>query len=126
MGIDWNLVKEIAGWLFSFVSMIVIVVKAIKNRNWEKLKETLTAVTIPLMEQAEKMFTNARERENWVVKKAGEEIKIDWFKHKNVLALELDIIDNICKTTKIEVNKNIIKQEKEQIETKETLTNGIS
>lgn len=121
------MVKDGALLLFGSITIIVSIAKAIKNKNWQKLKETLTEITIPLMEQAEKMFTDANEKRNWVVKKAGEEKHIDWFKHKNVLELELDIIDEICKTTKIEVNKNIIKQEKETtIEEKEVLTNGIS
>ena len=122
------MIKDGVLFLFGTITIIVSVIKAIKNKNWEALKETLTNATIPLMEQAEKMFDNAKEKENWVVKKVGEQEHIDWFKHKNVLALELDIIDDICKTTKIEVNKNIIKQEKEEtiIEEKEVLTNGIS
>lgn len=129
MGINEILlmIKDGVLLLFGTITIIVSVIKNIKNKNWEALKETLTNATIPLMEQAEKMFDNATEKENWVVKKVGEQEHIDWFKHKKVLALELDIIDDICKTTKIEVNKNIIKQEKEEIiEEKEVLTNGIS
>ena len=126
-------IKTIISLCFAGVNFLIAVgvtikncVVAIKTKNWEKLKEELTIATIPLMEQAEKLFADATEKENWVVKKVGESQHIDWFKHKNVLGLELDIISDICKTTKIEVNKNIIKQEKEETtETKGSLTNGV-
>lgn len=99
--------------------------KAIRERDWKELTELLTKEIVPLMEQAERKISDGEEKETWVVQKLSEKLHIDFFKYRNILMLAKEIISNICKTTKIEVNKNFITQE-EKTEQKESATNGIS
>ncbi len=97
--------------LFQWIKRIVILAK---QKKWDELKSLLENELIPLMEQAEKDLTGAEEKENWVIKKLSDKVHIDFFKYTNVLTLAKEIIADICKTTKIDVNKTIIIEEKEK------------
>ena len=109
------------------VSFIKNTVKAIRERDWSLLKEELTKEIIPLMEEAERKLKDPTEKEEWVIKKLSDKTHIDFFKYANILSLAKNIIKEICKTTKIDVNKvvfvnEIEKQEKET----EVRTNGVA
>ena len=127
-------VETIISLGFGVASAIVAVIKFIldaKNAKQERkvadLKVSLKEVIIPLMEQAEAFLNNGTDKENWVLKKLGDAMHIDFYKYKDVLGYAKDIISDICTTTKIDVNKVIVKEEKQQPKTeeKEVGTNGI-
>lgn len=110
--------------LIVFVKNIITKVKA---KDWESLKQELKNELIPLMEQAERFLKDPTEKEEWVLKKLAEKVHIDFFKYKNILELAKTIIAEICETTKIEVNKTIVKiDKKENVESGVYKTNGIS
>lgn len=107
-----DIVIKALGWLF-FVGMAIYnIIKTIKDGKWSELRALLEEQLIPLMEQAESMFDDAEEKENWVLEKLRQKTHFDFYKHKKILALAKDIISKICQATKIEVNKTIVKQEK--------------
>ena len=109
------------------VSFIRNAVKAIKERDWALLKEELTKEIIPLMEEAERKLKDPTEKEEWVIKKLSDKTHIDFFKYANILSLAKNIIKEICKTTKIDVNKVVFVNEIEKTEKEmEVRTNGIS
>ena len=109
------------------VSFIRNAVKAIKERDWALLKEELTKEIIPLMEEAERKLKDPTEKEEWVIKKLSDKTHIDFFKYANILSLAKNIIKEICKTTKIDVNKVVFVNEIEKPENEtEVKTNGIS
>ena len=109
------------------VSFIRNAVKAIKERDWALLKEELTKEIIPLMEEAERKLKDPTEKEEWVIKKLSDKTHIDFFKYANILSLAKNIIKEICKTTKIDVNKVVFVNEIEKTENEtEVKTNGIS
>ena len=115
------------GVIFSAIMFIVGKVKAYKEGKIKTLKDFLTEAVIPLMEEAERLLDNGQEKENWVIKKLSLLTHIDFYTHKKELAYVKEIIADICKQTKIEVNKNRIievKEEKQQ-EQKEVGTNGV-
>lgn len=115
------------GVIISAVMFIVGKVKAYKEGKIKTLKDFLTEAVVPLMEEAERLLDNGQEKENWVIKKLSLLTHIDFYTHKKELAYVKEIIADICKQTKIEVNKNRIievKEEKEQ-EKKEVGTNGV-
>lgn len=107
------------GWFISLIAFIKSCVLKIKNKKWEELKTLLKTALIPLMEEAERIFDNGEDKENWVLKKLSEKTHIDFFKYKNILNLAKNIIKEICLTTKFEINKNfeIEKEEKENVDT---------
>lgn len=100
--------------LATIITTIKDIRKAIKTRNWNKLKELLRDEIVPLMEQAERKLDDGVEREDWVLKKLSEKTHIDFYKYANILKLAKEIIADICKTTKIDVNKVIVVEEREQ------------
>ena len=109
------------------VSFIRNTVKAIKERDWALLKEELTKEIIPLMEEAERKLKNPTEKEEWVIKKLSDKTHIDFFKYANILSLAKNIINEICKTTKIDVNKVVFVNEIEKPEKEtEVRTNGVA
>lgn len=109
------------------VSFIRNAIKAIKERDWGLLKEELTKEIIPLMEEAERKLKDPTEKEEWVIKKLSDKTHIDFFKYANILSLAKNIIKEICKTTKIDVNKVVFVNEIEKTEKEtEVRTNGIS
>lgn len=111
-------------WVVSFIRNTV---KAIKERDWALLKEELTKEIIPLMEEAERKLKDPTEKEEWVIKKLSDKTHIDFFKYANILSLAKNIIKEICKTTKIDVNKVVLVNEIEKPENEtEVRTNGIS
>lgn len=100
-------------FLYSLITTIIVVVKLIKNKRWEELKELLKTEIIPLMEEVEqKIGYSGKEKKDWVVKKLSDKLHIDLFKYKKVLALIEEIIADICSTTKIDVNKIQIVEDK--------------
>lgn len=113
---------------------LISLIKNIKNKvatnkmnYWNAIKEEMKEKIVPLMEQAEKILKDPTEKENWVVKKLSDAMHIDFYKYADILTIAKEIIKEICETTKIEVNKNIVVQEKETNENiKGGLTNGIS
>ena len=86
----------------------------IKNNKQNEFKKLLIEEIVPLMEQAENAFDDGEEKQNWVIKKLGEKLHIDFYKYKKILKIVQDIITEICKTTKINVNNIRIVQEKEE------------
>ena len=109
------------------VSFIRNAVKAIKERDWTLLKEELTKEIIPLMEEAERKLKDPTEKEEWVIKKLSNKTHIDFFKYANILSLAKNIIKEICKTTKIDVNKIVLVNEIEKPENEtEVRTNGVA
>lgn len=117
----------VVNFVVCVVSFIKNTIKAIRERDWNLLKEELTKEIIPLMEEAERKLKDPTEKEEWVIKKLSDKTHIDFFKYANILSLAKNIIKEICKTTKIDVNKvvfvnEIEKQEKET----EVKTNGVA
>lgn len=117
----------VVNFVVCVVSFIKNTIKAIRERDWNLLKEELTKEIIPLMEEAERKLKDPTEKEEWVIKKLSDKTHIDFFKYANILSLAKNIIKEICKTTKIDVNKvvfvnEIEKQEKET----EVRTNGVA
>lgn len=109
------------------VSFIRNAIKAIKERDWALLKEELTKEIIPLMEEAERKLKDPTEKEEWVIKKLSDKTHIDFFKYANILSLAKNIIKEICKTTKIDVNKVVLVNEIEKTEKEtEVRTNGVA
>lgn len=115
------------GVITSLVMFIVGKIKDVKAGKIKTLKEFLTQALIPLMEEAERLFDNGEEKENWVIKKLSLLTHIDFYLHKKELAIVKEIIKSICEQTKIEVNKNRLVQVKEEkeVEQKEVGTNGV-
>lgn len=115
------------GVITSLVMFIVGKIKDVKAGKIKTLKEFLTQALIPLMEEAERLFDNGEEKENWVIKKLSLLTHIDFYLHKKELAMVKEIIKSICEQTKIEVNKNRLVQVKEEkeVEQKEVGTNGV-
>ena len=117
----------VVNFIVCVVSFIRNTVKAIKERDWALLKEELAKEIIPLMEEAERKLKDPTEKEEWVIKKLSDKTHIDFFKYANILSLAKNIIKEICKTTKIDVNKVVFVNEIEKPENKtEVRTNGIS
>lgn len=117
----------VVNFLVCVVSFIRNAVKAIKERDWALLKEELTKEIIPLMEEAERKLKDPTEKEEWVIKKLSDKTHIDFFKYANILSLAKNIIKEICKTTKIDVNKVILVNEIEKPENEtEVRTNGVA
>ena len=117
----------VVNFLVCVVSFIRNTVKAIKERDWSLLKEELTKEIIPLMEEAERKLKDPTEKEEWVIKKLSDKTHIDFFKYANILSLAKNIIKEICKTTKIDVNKVVLVNEIEKPEKEtEVRTNGIA
>ena len=117
----------VANFIVCVVSFIRNVVKAIKQRDWALLKEELTKEIIPLMEEAERKLKDPTEKEEWVIKKLSDKTHIDFFKYANILSLAKNIIKEICKTTKIDVNKVVFVNEIEKPENEtEVRTNGVA
>ena len=117
----------VVNFIVCVVSFIRNTVKAIKERDWTLLKEELTKEIIPLMEEAERKLKDPTEKEEWVIKKLSDKTHIDFFKYANILSLAKNIIKEICKTTKIDVNKVVFVNEIEKPEKEtEVRTNGIS
>lgn len=98
----------------SVICLIIQIIVAIKNNKQNEFKKLLTEEIVPLMEQAENAFDDGEEKQNWVIKKLGEKLHIDFYKYKKILKIVQDIIAEICKTTKINVNNIRIVQEKEE------------
>ena len=98
----------------SVICLIIQIIIAIKNNKQNEFKKLLTEEIVPLMEQAENAFDDGEEKQNWVIKKLGEKMQIDFYKYKKILKIVKDIISEICKTTKINVNNIRIVQEKEE------------
>ena len=122
-----SIVIAVVNFIVCVVSFIRNTVKAIKERDWSLLKEELTKEIIPLMEEAERKLKDPTEKEEWVIKKLSDKTHIDFFKYANILSLAKNIIKEICKTTKIDVNKVILVNEiEEKTETEGVKTNGIS
>ena len=117
----------IVNFVVCIVSFIRNTVKAIKERDWALLKEELTKEIIPLMEEAERKLKDPTEKEEWVIKKLSDKTHIDFFKYANILSLAKNIIKEICKTTKIDVNKVVFVNEIEKPENEtEVRTNGVA
>ena len=117
----------VVNFVVCVVSFIKNTVKAIKERDWALLKEELTKEIIPLMEEAERKLKDPTEKEEWVIKKLSDKTHIDFFKYANILSLAKNIIKEICKTTKIDVNKVVLVNEIEMPENEtEVRTNGIA
>ena len=117
----------VVNFVVCVVSFIRNAVKAIKERDWALLKEELTKEIIPLMEEAERKLKDPTEKEEWVIKKLSDKTHIDFFKYANILSLAKNIIKEICKTTKIDVNKVVFVNEIEKTEKKtEVRTNGVA
>ena len=117
----------VVNFLVCVVSFIRNTVKAIKERDWSLLKEELTKEIIPLMEEAERKLKDPTEKEEWVIKKLSDKTHIDFFKYANILSLAKNIIKEICKTTKIDVNKVVFVNEVEKPEKEtEVKTNGVA
>ena len=117
----------VVNFIVCVVSFIRNAVKAIKERDWALLKEELTKEIVPLMEEAERKLKDPTEKEEWVIKKLSDKTHIDFFKYANILSLAKNIIKEICKTTKIDVNKVVFVNEIEKTEKEtEVRTNGIS
>lgn len=91
--------------LITIIENVILIVKAIKNKHWEELRELLKDKIKPLMEQAERAFSDPESKQNWVIKKLGEKLHIDFYKHKKVLQLVIEIITQLCEDTHLEVNK---------------------
>ena len=98
----------------SVICLIIQIIVAIKNNKQNEFKKLLTEEIVPLMEQAENAFDDGEEKQNWVIKKLGEKLHIDFYKYKKILKIVKDIISEICKITKINVNNIRIVQEKEE------------
>ena len=117
-----------------FLITLISIIKNIKNKiinnkinYWQAVKEEMREHIVPLMEQAEKILKDPTEKESWVIKKLGDAMHIDFYKYADILDIAKEIIKEICETTKIEVNKTIVIQEKEEITNANGgLTNGIS
>lgn len=117
----------VVNFVVCVVSFIRNAVKAIKERDWALLKEELTKEIIPLMEEAERKLKDPTEKEEWVIKKLSDKTHIDFFKYANILSLAKNIIKEICKTTKIDVNKVVFVNEVEKPENEtEVRTNGVA
>ena len=117
----------VVNFVVCVVSFIRNAIKAIKERDWALLKEELTKEIIPLMEEAERKLKDPTEKEEWVIKKLSDKTHIDFFKYANILSLAKNIIKEICKTTKIDVNKVILVNEIEKTEKEtEVRTNGVA
>ena len=117
----------VVNFIVCVVSFIRNAVKAIKERDWALLKEELTKEIIPLMEEAERKLKDPTEKEEWVIKKLSDKTHIDFFKYANILSLAKNIIKEICKTTKIDVNKVVLVNEIEKPENEtEVRTNGVA
>ena len=117
----------VVNFVVCVVSFIRNTIKAIKERDWSLLKEELTKEIIPLMEEAERKLKDPTEKEEWVIKKLSDKTHIDFFKYANILSLAKNIIKEICKTTKIDVNKVVLVNEIEKPENEtEVKTNGIA
>lgn len=118
------------GYLYALIQIITSIVKSIKEKNLNALKETLTNKLVPLMEEAERIFGsgNGEEKETWVIEKLAKQEHIDFYKHKDILKLVMSLIETIVDGTKIEVNKVFeIKEEETKAEESVTYdTNGIS
>ena len=97
---------DIVIFIYSLITTIIAIIKAKKNKDKEELRELLTNELIPLMEEVEqKIGYTGEEKEQWVIKKLAEKLHLDLFKYKKILAFIKEIIADICKATKIEVNK---------------------
>ena len=117
----------VINFIVCVVSFIRNTIKAIKERDWSLLKEELTKEIIPLMEEAERKLKDPTEKEEWVIKKLSDKTHIDFFKYANILSLAKNVIKEICKTTKIDVNKVVFVNEIEKPENEtEVKTNGIA
>ena len=117
----------VVNFIVCVVSFIRNTIKAIKERDWSLLKEELTKEIIPLMEEAERKLKDPTEKEEWVIKKLSDKTHIDFFKYANILSLAKNIIKEICKTTKIDVNKVVFVNEIEKPENEtEVKTNGVA
>lgn len=117
----------VVNFIVCVVSFIRNAVKAIKERDWVLLKEELTKEIVPLMEEAERKLKDPTEKEEWVIKKLSDKTHIDFFKYANILSLAKNIIKEICKTTKIDVNKVVFVNEIEKPENEtEVRTNGVA
>lgn len=103
----------VANFVVALIVFIKNVVKNVKAKDWEELKKELKNELVPLMEQAERFLKDPTEKEDWVLKKLSEKTHIDFYKYADILELAKNIIKEICQTTKIEVNKTIVKVEKE-------------
>lgn len=103
----------VINFIIALIIFIKNIIAKIKARDWEELKTELKNELIPLMEQAERFLKDPTEKEDWVLKKLSEKTHIDFYKYANILELAKNIIKEICQTTKIEVNKTIVKVEKE-------------
>lgn len=106
----WNYITlnwvDIIIFIYSLTTTIIAIVKAKKNKNEEELRELLTTELIPLMEEVEqKIGYTGEDKEQWVIKKLAEKLHLDLFKYKKILAFIKELIADICKTTKIEINK---------------------
>lgn len=115
---------SLLGWILSVILVVFKICRNAKNKSNEQLKNEIIENLIPLMEQAERAFDNGNDKENWVIKKLGEVMHYDFFKHKKLLTLVKNLISEICATTQIEVNKERIVQVKNTTE-KGTNENGI-
>ena len=104
----------IVNFVVALIVFIKNVVKNVKAKDWEELKKELKNELVPLMEQAERFLKDPTEKEDWVLKKLSEKTHIDFYKYADILQLAKSIINEICETTKIEVNKTIVKVEKEE------------
>ena len=117
----------VVNFVVCVVSFIRNAIRAIKERDWALLKEELTKEIIPLMEEAERKLKDPTEKEEWVIKKLSDKTHIDFFKYANILSLAKNIIKEICKTTKIDVNKVVFVNEIEKPENEtEVRTNGVA
>lgn len=122
-------IKEIISLVFGAIGCIIAFIGSMKNSKEEKeakVKALLEEQIIPLMEEAERLFNNGEDRETWVLKKISDKTHIDFYKYKKILGWAKEIIKKICETTKIDINKVIVKEEKIiKEEKKEAGTNGV-
>lgn len=100
-------ILKITVFVISLIYSIYQVIKNFVNKNYDALKKRLKENIIPLMEQAENFLDDPNEKTNWVIKKLGDRLHIDFYSHKKVLKMAIEIIAQICEDTKIEVNKTI-------------------
>ena len=131
-------IKTIVAIALAVINFVIGAIATIKNKktndgikeqnDLKMLENEMRKETIPLMEQAERMLDNGEERENWVIKKLGDLLHIDFYAYPHILKIAKDIIKDICETTKIDVNKvRIIKDDEDLENNKEGYkTNGIS
>ncbi len=114
----------IIGYLTTIVFFIISKNKSKENKSLinekeekaqqEELYNELKKKIIPLMEQAESLI-DGTEKEDWVIKKLGNTLHIDFYKYKDILIMVKNIIKEVCELTKTKINKVIIKNEKEEV-----------